>query len=231
MISKSREEYLKAIYALNEEGEQAETMKIASRLGVKPASVTGMLKKLSDEGYVKYESYRGAELTDKGDKAASKIVRKHRLLERFLTDMLRLGKNNVHEQAGEMEHTLSDEAEEALCRVLQHPDLCPDDKKLIPPCNKDIPDCTACDGASPTSERDAEITPLSELKQGEEGWITFIRGGRSACQRLMDLGLTRDTPIRLVDSAPFHGPVEISVRGTKIAIGRGLASKIFVRVR
>jgi len=231
MTSKSREEYLKAIFVLNEEGEKAETTKIASRLSVKPPSVTGMLKKLADEGYLDYEPYGGVELTAKGRKEAFKIVRRHRLLERFLTDILGLGKASVHEQACTMEHTLSDQAEEALCRVLRHPDLCPDDRKPIPPCNKDIPDCTVCKMASLGRDRDTEIIPLTNLRRGQEGRITFIRGGRRACQRLIDLGLTRETRIQIVNSAPFHGPVEISVRGTKIAIGRGLASKIFVKVR
>lgn len=231
MTSRSMEEYLKTIYVLNEEGKQAGTTEIASRLGVKPSSVTEMLKKLADEGYVRYESYQGAELTTKGTKIATKIARKHRLLERFLTDILKLGKNNIHEQACAMEHALSDEAEEALCRVLQYPDRCPDDQKIIPPCNKDVSSCMVCDEVAVTNERVEKIIPLSELGEGEEAFVTFIRGGRRACQRLVDLGLTRDTPVKIVNSAPFHGPVEILVRGTKIAVGRRLASRIFVRVR
>ncbi len=231
MTTKSTEEYLKTIYALNEEGRKAETTTIASRLEVRPASVTEMLKKLAHQGYVKYESYKGATLTDKGGKIASKVVRKHRLLERFLTDILKIGKNQVHEQACEMEHTISDEVEEALCRVLQQPDLCPDDEKPIPPCTKNVRSCLDCDEEAATNERDKEITPLGDLREGEEGLITFIRGGRRAVQRLTDLGLTRDTPIKVLRSAPFHGPIEVSVRGTKVAIGRRLAMKIFVQVR
>ena len=225
------EEYLRTIYSLNEEGRRAETTKIASRLGIKPSSVTEMLKKLADEGYVRYEAYQGAELTTKGSEVASKITRKHRLLERFLTDILKLGKNNIHEQACSMEHALSDEAEDALCRVLKQPDRCPDDEKTIPPCNKDVPSCMICDEIPVASEREETIIPLSDLKEGQEGLVTFIRGGRRACQRLVDLGLTKDTPVEIVNSAPFHGPVEISVRGTKIAVGRRLATRIFVRVR
>jgi DtxR family Mn-dependent transcriptional regulator len=231
MISKSMEEYLRTIYSLNEEGKQAETTEIATRLGIKPSSVTEMLKKLADEGYVIYEAYRGAELTTKGSKTASKIARKHRLLERFLTDILKLGKNNIHDQACAMEHTLSDEAEEALCRVLKQPDRCPDDEKTIPPCDKDVPSCIVCDEVPAANEREETIIPLSNLTEGQEGLVTFIRGGRRACQRLADLGLTKDTPVKIVNSAPFHGPVEISVRETKIAVGRRLATRIFVRVR
>lgn len=231
MISRSMEEYLRTIYSLNEEGRQAGTTEIASSLGIKPSSVTEMLKKLSDEGYVKYEAYQGAELTNKGSKVASKLTRKHRLLERFLTDILKLGKNNIHEQACAMEHALSDEAEDALCRVLKQPEHCSDDKKTIPPCDKDIPSCMVCDEVPATSEREETIIPLSDLREGQEGLVTFIRGGRRACQRLADLGLTKDTPVKIVNSAPFQGPVEISVRGTNIAVGRRLATRIFVRVR
>jgi len=231
MTSKSTEEYLKTIYTLNEEGKQAGTSEIASRLGVRPSSVTGMLKKLADQGYIQYESYKGATLTDRGSKIASKVVRKHRLLERFLTDILKIRKNHVHQQACEMEHTLSDEAEEALCRVLEHPDFCPNDEKPIPPCTKNVPSCTVCSETPIESEREKAIIPLSTLKVGESGVVTFVRGGRRAVQRLTDMGLTKDTTVEVLNSAPFHGPVEISVRGTKLAIGRGLASRIFVEVK
>ena len=231
MTSKSTEEYLKTIYTLNEEGKQSGTSEIASRLGIRPSSVTSMLKKLADQGYIKYESYKGATLTDRGSKVASKVVRKHKLLERFLTDILKIGKNQVHKQACRMEHTLSDEAEEALCRVLEHPDFCPDGEKPIPPCTKDVQNCTVCNETAVKSEREKTIIPLSTLKEGGRGVVTFIRGGRRAVQRLTDMGLTKDTPVEVLNSAPFHGPVEISVRGTKLAIGRGLASRIFVEVK
>lgn len=76
----------------------------------------------------------------------------------------------------------------------------------------------------------SEFIPLTTLKVGEEGIITFIRGGRAAVQRLMDMGLTQGTRIRILASAPFSGPLQLMVRGATLAVGRGLASRIFVRV-
>jgi len=75
-----------------------------------------------------------------------------------------------------------------------------------------------------------ELDPLTSLEVGERGTIVFIRGGKAAVQRLMDMGLTQGTQVEILASAPFHGPIELRVRGTALAIGRGLASKILVRV-
>ena len=217
------EEYLEALYKLREEGKQAKTTEIASRLKVSAASVTEMLKKLADSGYVKHESYRGVTLTEKGLKAARKITRKHRLLERFLHDILNIRGRDVHEQACKMEHALSEDAEKALCRLLSNPQNCPDDNKAIPPCDRPFADCEKCIGQ--------EIMPLMDLRVGQKGIVALIRGGRGMIQRLTDMGLTPGTEIRILKSAPFHGPIEICVRGSNLAIGRGVAMKIFVEAK
>src|SRR4030067_1591005 len=106
------EQYLKAIYTLTEEGGTAKTTDIADLIGVAPASVTEMLHKLADKRYVKHEPYKGAVLTGKGRRLARKIARKHRLLERFLNDVVGVTGKSRHEQAGKMEHALTDEAEQ-----------------------------------------------------------------------------------------------------------------------
>jgi len=217
------EEYLEALYKLREEGKQAKTTEIASRLKVSAASVTEMLKKLANSGYVKHESYRGVTLTEKGLKAAGKITRKHRLLERFLHDILNIRGRGVHEQACKMEHALSEDAEKALCRLLSNPQNCPDDNKAIPPCDRPFADCEKCIGQ--------EIMPLMDLRVGQKGIVALIRGGRGMIQRLTDMGLTPGTEIRILKSAPFHGPIEICVRGSNLAIGRGVAMKIFVEAK
>jgi len=217
------EEYLEALYKLREEGRQAKTTDIASRLKVSAASVTEMLKKLADSGYVKHESYRGVTLTEKGLKAARKITRKHRLLERFLHDILNIRVRDVHGQACKMEHALSEDAEKALCRLLSNPQNCPDDNKAIPPCDRPFADCEKCIGQ--------EIMPLMDLRVGQKGIVALIRGGRGMIQRLTDMGLTPGTEIRILKSAPFHGPIEICVRGSNLAIGRGVAMKIFVEAK
>ena len=231
MSSDSVEEYLEAIFIFNEKGEPAKTTELARRLKVSPPSVTQMVKRLADEGLVDYEPYKGATLTGKGMALAQKVVRKHRLLERFLHDFLGLRRNRVHEEACRLEHSLSDEAAAALCKALDKPETCPDDGKPIPPCPLDIEDCEQCAEA-----RDREgdsfrlLTQLSNLKPGEEGVVAFIRGGTVACQRLLDMGLTRGTRVRVVNAAPFRGPIEVSVRGSILALGRGLARHVFVEI-
>ena len=144
MVTRNAEEYLEALYKLTLDKKVASTTEISKTLKIAPASVTEMLKKLDDKSYVNYSPYAGTSLTNKGLKIAEKITRKHRLLERFLHDILKLGKDMVHKQACEMEHSLSDQAEEALCRFLKYPDRCPDDGKTIPPCDLNLSSCKEC---------------------------------------------------------------------------------------
>jgi DtxR family Mn-dependent transcriptional regulator len=233
MEQKTTQDYLKTIYSLTKNNELVNNTDIAQKLDVAPASVTEMLKKLSEQGYIQYSPYHGSTLTQKGLKEAQKITRKHRLLETFLSDVLHIGKDKVHAQACEMEHALSDEAEESLCRLLQHPDTCSDDGKPIPACDLPFSSCEECmglhaKGQEEVGKRKENLLALSELKSGQMGKIQFIRGGHNVLQRLLDMGLTPSTKIMLVKAAPFDGPIEVSVRGSKLAIGRGIASKVFV---
>jgi Fe2+ transport system protein FeoA len=129
-----------------------------------------------------------------------------------------------------MEHSLSDEAALALCRALDNPETCPDDGKSIPPCPLDIDDCEVCE-AMKEDHSQKLLTELSNLKPGEEGVVALIRGGTSACKRLQDMGLTKGTEVSVVNAAPFNGPIELSVRGTTLALGRGLAGKVLIELK
>jgi DtxR family Mn-dependent transcriptional regulator len=233
MEQKSTQDYLKAIYGLSKNGDLVSTSQISQKLDVAPASVTEMLKKLSEDNYVKYEPYRGSILTVKGLREAQKITRKHRLLERFLVDTLHIGKDKVHVQACQMEHALSDEAEESLCRLLKHPDTCSDDNKTIPACDLPFSSCEECiklheQGLEEVGKRQQNLTPIRELKGGKYGKISFIRGEHKVLQRLLDMGLTPGTRIKVIKVAPMDGPVEVSVRGSKLAIGQDIACNVFV---
>jgi len=233
MTQKTTQDYLKTVYGLSKNGDLVSTTEISQKLDLAPASVTEMLKKLSEEGYVQYSPYKGSTLTDKGLQEAKKITRKHRLLETFLSDVLHIGKDKVHSQACQMEHALSDEAEESLCRLLKHPDKCSDDGKPIPVCDLPFSSCEECislhnRGLEEVGKRKENLLALTELKDGQSGKISFIRGGHTVLQRLLDMGLTPDTKITVIKAAPFEGPLEVKVRGSKLAIGRGIASKVFV---
>jgi DtxR family Mn-dependent transcriptional regulator len=230
LSSESVEEYLEAIYSFNEQGKLAKNQDLSKKLKVSPPSVTQMIKRLANEGLVEYEAYKGAHLTGKGMALAQKVVRKHRLIERFLYDFLKLPLEKIHNEACRMEHGVSDEAAVALCKVMNNPETCPDDDP-IPECALNVESCNECEKTRDEVGSELPLTTqLSNLKPGEEGRVTFIRGGRQASQRIMDMGLTPGTYVKMVKAAPFKGPVEVEVRGTSLALGRGLAKYVFINV-
>jgi len=231
-MSASTEEYLEALYSLSQKETPVSTSAISRKLNVAPASVTEMLKKLDEGGYVAYMPYQGVSLTAKGHEAAEQMARKHRLLERFLHDTLKLGKDKVHKEACAMEHALSAETERALCRTLKAPDKCPDDGQLIPPCDLNFSTCDECqhsaEDPAKIGRRKQDVISLSTLKKNQEGKIAFIRGDTKVLHRLLDLGLTPGTLVRVSRIAPLNGPVEIAVRGCKLALGDEIVSNVFL---
>ena len=235
MTHRSVEDYLKAVYKLSRNGNAVSTTEISRILKVAPASVTEMLKKLAEKNYIEYSPYHGTTLTNNGRRIAERMARKHRLLERFLHDVLKIDKVKVHSQACEMEHSLSDDAEESLCRLLKHPDRCPDDGKEIPPCDLQIRSCEECmqlhsKGLEEVGKHNQNLVSICHLKEGQCGKISFIRGGHNVLQRLLDMGLTPGAKICVVRVAPLGGPVELLVRSSKLALGKGIASKVFVDI-
>jgi DtxR family Mn-dependent transcriptional regulator len=229
LSSASVEEYLEAIYNLNEKGELAKNQDLSEKLKVSPPSVTQMIQRLAEEGLVVYEPYKGTQLTGKGMALAQKVVRKHRLLEVFLYEVLKLPREKVHEQACRMEHSLTDETASALCKVLDKPERCIDDDP-IPECSLNVQDCDECEAVRSEAQEYPLITQLSNLKPDERGKVAFIRGGRQSSRRIQDMGLTPGTYLKMVNAAPFNGPVEIEVRGTSLALGRRLAGQVYVEV-
>lgn len=230
MASEQLEEYLESILDIEEKDGIAKTSAIARCMKVAPASVTEALQTLADKGFVHYQPYKGAYLTGQGREMARKVKRRHRLLEVFLSDVLHINRENVHDEACKMEHTLSDETECALCKMLNAPARCPHGS-LIDACDRDVESCEAClrENKPPVSStRDEHLIPVTTLMPGQKGTIAFIRGDNSVVQRLTDLGLTLKTDIQLVRKAPLSGPVEIAVRKTKLAIDHAIADHIFV---
>jgi DtxR family Mn-dependent transcriptional regulator len=232
-MSTSTEEYLEALYNLTQDGRVATTSDLSKSLKISPASVTEMLKKLADSGYANYSPYKGVTLTPEGFRIAQKMSRKHRLLEKFLHDVLRIGKEKVHQEACQMEHALSDEAERALCQTLKAPDKCPDDKQVIPACDLGFSSCEECRKWGSTNlegvgKRKVNVVSMASLKENQEGTVAFIRGDTKVLRRLLDLGLTPGTKVNVTRIAPLKGPVEIAVRGSKLALGDKIACNVFV---
>jgi DtxR family Mn-dependent transcriptional regulator len=233
MAQEQVEEYLETIYDLETRDGSAKTTAIAKCMKVAPASVTEVLKSLSDKGFVQYEPYQGATLTDEGKKIAGTIKRKHRLLEVFLTDVLKLNREKVHDEACRMEHTISEDTENALCKMMNAPARCPHGSP-ISPCNMGVGSCAECNLAAgtgmpaPAAIRDRKIIPITELTPDQHGKIAFIRGDCKVVQRLSDLGLTLGTKVSILKKTPMDGPVEISVRRTKLAVDHAIAENIFI---
>jgi len=223
------EEYLEAMLDLSAGGRPVKTTEIARRLGVTPASVTEAVQRLSREGMVAYRPYRGVSLSEKGRTVARRLKRKHRLLEVFLTRVLRMNRRNAHDEACRLEHALSDDAGDALCRSLGGPRSCPDGD-AIPPCRLYVDSCATCirEGVSTGKRTENEAQPLTSLSENATGKVVFVHGGKGVVKRLCEMGLTPGTPVRLLRAAPMKGPVEIRVRGCDLALGRGIADQIFV---
>ena len=230
-ISENIEEYLETLYKFGSKESYVSTTTLSKELGIAPGSVTQMLKKLEDIGYIDYVPYKGANLTDECIKIAQKITRKHRILERFLKDVLKIKDENLHAQACEMEHSLSDEAERAICHMLEHPDTCPDDH-LIPACDFDFSSCDDCLNSHNDIEdigiREFNLLSISQLSAGEEGEVLFVRGGDEALANSINLGLNIGSKITIADSEnPNYYAVNLD--GSQIEISRDLANNIFLK--
>ncbi len=202
MVTESSEEYLEALYRLKERGVRITTGRVAKELGVTPPSATSMLKKLAREGYLRHQPYRGVVLTRKGERVGKNILRKHRVMERFLST-LGLSPSQAHRKACELEHHIPDEVEVALHRQVESQNL-------------------------PEGVPEGSL-PLTALLEGQKGTVSLLLGGGSSCRRLAELGILPGTEVEVLKSALFRGPLMLKVRGTTLAVGKGLASRIFVK--
>ncbi len=125
LLSESVEEYLEAIHRLSEDASGASTTSLARRLSVTPASVTGMLRRLRELGFISYRRYRDIVLTDEGQQRAHDLIRRHRLAERLLTDILKVPLSEVHDEACRLEHVVSPQLEQRISDALGAPEACP----------------------------------------------------------------------------------------------------------
>ena len=232
-ISENIEEYLEVLYRNGSNGEQVSTTQLSKDLGIAPGSVTQMLKKLEDLGYIVYTPYKGATLTEEGMRIAQKITRKHRILEKFLLDVLKVKEENVHEQACEMEHTLSDEAERALCTMLHHPDLCPDEN-VIPACDFEFGSCQECFSQKDFDQvinRKFNLLSISELTGNTGGTISFIRGSSELLDDITDMGIKVGQHLEFEYNTNIADDVyPVVIDDDELNIPVEMANNIFIRV-
>lgn len=222
------DEYLEAIYKLSKGSKIVKTTELADYMGVKPSSVTEMLRRLAQKNYVEYYPYKGVKLTREGEVVGRRITRRHRLYEVFLWRILGRKLEDVHQEACEAEHGVSDETDILLCKFLGSPNKCPHGG-VIPACDLDVTSCADCETYTEKYKyRSENIKPVAWLDEGVSGKIRFIRGDSKLLRRLYDLGLTPGTKIKILRKAPLNGPLEILVRGARLAIGSEIATNIFV---
>ena len=219
-LTQSTEDYLKAIYDLTLNGERATTNQIAEQLGVKPASVTGMLKRLaaSDPPLLEYRKHQGAGLTEEGRRAALEIVRHHRLLELFLHETLGYSWDEVHVEADRLEHVISEKFEERMAAILGHPTHDPHGDP-IPTRDLEMPD-------------DA-ILCLAELELGQRATVKRVRVSDPALLRYLGgLGVVPQATFVLLDISPFDDNIRIQVDGQPepVVLGPKISCEIFVEV-
>lgn len=214
MQSYTEENYLKIIYHLSEISNPVLTNAIADRIQTKAASVTDMLKKLSEKELVNYVKYQGVTLTEKGKLTAINIVRKHRLWEVFLVDKLNFKWDEVHEVAEELEHIQSSLLIERLDEFLDFP--------KVDPHGDIIPDKYG-------NFADLSLIKLSKLKPADKGTITGVSEHSSAfLKHLEKLGLTLGKRIEIIEVLEFDGSVELMVEQQKTNISREVAKHILI---
>jgi DtxR family Mn-dependent transcriptional regulator len=211
--SKSREDYLKAIYVLeHEERTRVSTSAVAERLGVSAPAATTMLKRLAAEGLVRRERYRDVELTAAGRRAAVEVLRHHRLLEQYLSQRLGVAIDELHDEAEQLEHALSENLEARIDRDLGFP--------THDPHGDPIP------GAD-LAVADAPLRTLAELGAGERGIIRRVPDrDRELLRYLSSVGLLPGETVRVLSLEPSGGPLLVEAGGDRCAISRDLAALI-----
>jgi DtxR family Mn-dependent transcriptional regulator len=208
-LSAAVQDYAKAIYALETQEGAASTSALAERLEVRPASVSGMLRKLVALELVDHEPYRGVRLTERGRAVALEVIRHHRLLELFLVESLGMSWDEVHAEAERLEHALSEELEEVIAARLGHPTLDPHGDP-IPSRELTI--------AADTSRS------LYALEPGEQG--TFVRisdENPDMLRFLTDRGIALGARLEVIERQPFDGPLYVGVGDQVHALGALLA--------
>ncbi len=218
-LSHTMEDYLKAIFELCGENQRASTTSIADCVGVAPASVTSMLKRLAamTPALVVYRKHQGARLTPEGAKLALQVIRRHRLLELFLHDVLAFEWDEVHDEADRLEHVVSEAFIQRIVVALDHPDLDPHGHP-IPSDALEMPD---------------RILPrLFDLKPGDMGIVRRVSDRDSQLLRhLRELGIGLGTRLEVRDLSPLddNQVLRILESGQEVVLGPKITQQICVQ--
>ena len=217
-LSRSERETLKAIYRLTGgqgSAPDAHTGALAEAMKVSPGTVTAAVKRLADRGLADHRPYRGVDLTGEGRRAAVGAIRRHRIVERFLSDMLGYPWNEADRFAASFEHELPQEVEDRLYVALDRPTACPHGFPIPPPEVADIP----------------ELPPLYGLEPGDAAVVAVPGSTDPDVVAFLDtLGLRPGVRVEVREKHPFDGPMVLLVDGHCRTVGEKVARQIYVRV-
>jgi len=206
------EDYLKAIYTIGKGTGAAATNDIAQRLALAPASVSGMVRRLADQGLLAYERYHGVKLTETGRRAALRTLRRHRVIEAYLAQALGIPWDRVHDEAERLEHAVSDDLVDRMAATIGEP--------VVDPHGAPIP---TRDGAVD----ETEYTSLSDLSIGVPGMVVRVADEDPAMLRyLAELSVVPGKKVTVKSRAPFGGPITLTLGRQEISIGPGLAAHV-----
>lgn len=214
VLTEPVEDYLKAIYTLETRFGAAATSDVAEALDVAPASVTGMIRRLATQGFLDHVPYRGVQLTDLGRRAALRTIRRHRILETYLTRVLGYPWDRVHDEAERLEHAASDDLIERMAMALGNP--------TADPHGAPIP---TVDGL--VDER--TLRSLADLEIGESARMVQVSDKDPSLLRyLTEIALQPGVEITLMARAPFDGPITLRVGDAEPVVGPKLAAQVLV---
>lgn len=217
MSTISKENYLKAIFLHNHIGENASTSKVANKLSVSNAAISDMAKKLSQEGLISYEKYRGMELTAEGEKIALRVLRRHRLWESFLIKALGMSWNEVHDEAERLEHHSSDSLIDKIDEYLSFPDFDPHGEP-IPKKNGTFP-------------KIPKSISLSEVQVGNTYQIIRVNDQNTELMNyLTKNNLLLNSKLEVVDKLSFDNSVVVKVDNKKNSLSEKISKSIFVKI-
>jgi DtxR family Mn-dependent transcriptional regulator len=208
------EDYLKVIYEIERTAGSAATTDIAQRLAIAPASVSGMIRRLAEQGLLEHERYHGVRLTEEGRRVALRMIRRHRVIETYLTRALGYPWDLVHDEAERLEHAASDELVDRMAAAIGEPAVDPH--------------------GAPIPTREGEIderehTSLAELEPGRSARVMQVSDDDAARLRYLgELGLVPGAKVTVLARAPFGGPIRVRVGKNECAVGPALAAVVQV---
>ncbi|MBC8099662.1 MAG: metal-dependent transcriptional regulator [Armatimonadetes bacterium] len=212
--TESVENFLKAVYVLQQSMERVSTNALADALGVKAPSVTDMARRMEDAGLVNYQKYRGVLLTNEGRAVALKVIRRHRLIELYLVEELGYALQEVHDEAERLEHAVSDRFIEALADKLGHPSTDPHGDPI-----------PAADG----SITDRDLLALNALPLHTPAHIARLQSENAEMLRyILDREFRLEALVEVVAREPFDGPLTIRLGGQLTILGHNVAACILV---